>query len=63
MNDPAYVSSELVHFVGRSAASDEAAFSRLIKIINEGWLLTPEARAIGDDSEDAAQFHSLGQKA
>jgi Putative abortive phage resistance protein AbiGi, antitoxin len=51
-----YTSDELVHFVGRSAVSDDAAFDRLITIINDGWLLSQNARLRDDRDEDATSF-------
>lgn len=51
-----YVSADLVHFVGRSAPSDDEAFHRLVTIIKGGWLLSPAARGIGDFSEESEQL-------
>ena len=51
-----YVSDDLVHFVGRTAVSDDGAFEWLVSIIQDGWLLTPTALAIGDRDESVANF-------
>jgi hypothetical protein len=56
MSPSRYVSDDLVHFVGRSAVSDDDAFSRLAAIIQDGWLLTPTALAIEDRDENVSNF-------
>lgn len=56
MAHSSYVSDNLVHFTGRTATSDVEAFNRLIRIIDDGWLLTPAAITIGDRNESVANF-------
>jgi hypothetical protein len=56
MSPSRYVSDDLVHFVGRSAVSDDDAFSRLAAIFQDGWLLTPTAFAIEDRDENVSNF-------
>ena len=51
-----YVSKELIHFVGRSAQSDAEAFDRLVTILQDRWLLSREARAIGDRDENVTHL-------
>lgn len=51
-----YVSEDLMHFVGRTAASDDDALARLFGIIEDGWLLSHNARLRDDRDEDAATF-------
>jgi len=52
MSHPRYVSQDLLHFVGRSAISDDEAFERLVTIMHEGWLFSPEGLSLGERSED-----------
>ncbi|MFL5844293.1 MAG: abortive infection system antitoxin AbiGi family protein [Solirubrobacteraceae bacterium] len=47
-----YVSSELTHFVGRSAKDDEEAYGRLLSIIGDGWLLPHSARLRNQRAEN-----------
>lgn len=51
-----YTSENLAHFVGRTAASDDDALDRLVRIIDDGWLLSHNARVRDDRDEDAATF-------
>jgi hypothetical protein len=51
-----YVSDGLVHFVGRSATSDEEAFDRLVAIMKDGWLRSAEALTRGIRDENRASF-------
>lgn len=52
----AYVSPNLTHFVGRTASSEEEAYSRLLTIIRDGWLLPHNARLRGQRDENTSAF-------
>ena len=41
MTNQRYVSKELSHFLGRSLPDDEARYSLLVKVLQEGWLTHP----------------------
>jgi hypothetical protein len=56
MSSSRYVSEELVHFVGRTAASDEAAYERVVTIVQDGWLLSHNARKRDQRNENIAAF-------
>ena len=73
----AYVSNDLIHFVGRSLASDAQRYELLNKIVNGGVLLDPSHigrrdpifRAVLDSSGDGVEYssypnvrHDLGSK-
>lgn len=52
----AYVSPNLIHFVGRTASTEDEAYYRLLSIIRDGWLLPHNARLRGQRDENLAAF-------
>ena len=42
-----------MHFVGRGTSTDEEAYTRLVGILRDGWLLSHEARQRGERTEDS----------
>jgi hypothetical protein len=41
LSDQRYVSKELAHFLGRALPDDDARFSLLVRVLQQGWLTHP----------------------